>query len=63
MDQRFRAQLAVVKKQARDAPDVNKTICIFDDGETDIVPRALQCRNGIGLAVGGLRHNVIVEVL
>ena len=29
----------------------------------NFVRRALQCRNGIGLAGGGLRHDVIVEVL
>ena len=31
--------------------------------EEDFVRRALQCRNGIGLAGGGLRHEVVGEVL
>ena len=35
---------------------------ISECDEDDFVRRALQCRNGIGLAGGGLRHNVVVGV-
>ena len=36
---------------------------IFEYDEEDFVRRALQCRNGLGLAGGGLRHEVVGEVL
>ena len=36
---------------------------IFENEEKDFVRRALQCRNGIGLAGGKLLHNVTVEFL
>ena len=35
----------------------------FEYDEEDFVRRALQCRNGIGLVGGGLRHKVVVGVL
>ena len=41
----------------------NVAMGIFEDDEEDFVRRALQCRNGIGLAGGGLRHEVVGEVL
>ena len=36
---------------------------IFEYDEEDFVRRALQCRNGLGLAGGGLRHEVVGGVL
>ena len=50
-----------IARRARSADSHIGFIC--ENDEKDFVLRALQCRNGIGLADGGLRHDGIVEVL
>ena len=67
LEHRVVAREQIVNESCREAEVPQQfdlvRVDVFEYDEEDFVRRALQCRNGIGLAGGGLRHEVVGEVL